>query len=193
MLGFKPFGAPMRENACETLLMDEYESIKLTDYQNLTQEEAAKFMDVSRPTFTRIYEVARKKVAKAFVESRVIIVEGGEVDFAQDWYKCASCNSTFDAKKDSRPRKCPHCSSNEFNSIEEHGSIERTKYEIDDSNEEGDKHTYCICPDCDIKIPHKKGVPCRENICVRCNRPMMKEDSIPHREALRRLELARYQ
>ncbi len=38
------------------LYFEEYEAIKLLDYENMTQEEAAVCMDVSRPTLTRNYD-----------------------------------------------------------------------------------------------------------------------------------------
>jgi len=60
--GFKPFGAPPALNDAVNMLFEEYESLRLADYDNLTQEEAAKRMNVSRPTFTRIYDRARKKL-----------------------------------------------------------------------------------------------------------------------------------
>ena len=59
MEGYKPFGIPRRELDSVTLLFEEYEAIKLADYENLTQEEAALKMNISRPTFTRLYDKAR--------------------------------------------------------------------------------------------------------------------------------------
>ncbi|MBL7197831.1 MAG: DUF134 domain-containing protein, partial [Candidatus Omnitrophica bacterium] len=43
----------------------------------LRQVEAAKKMHVSRPTFTRIYAVARAKVGDALVNIKAIKIEGG--------------------------------------------------------------------------------------------------------------------
>jgi len=73
---------------------EEYEAINLCDYEFLTQAEAAKLMKVSRPTFTRIYESVRRKIAKAFVEGSCIHFEGGNVSIA-DWFKCHECKITF--------------------------------------------------------------------------------------------------
>ena len=67
MEGFKPFGIPMRELEPVVLLYEEYESIRLADYENLTQEEAAIKMGISRPTFIRLYEKAQR-----FIPSPVI-------------------------------------------------------------------------------------------------------------------------
>ena len=41
MEGFKPFGIPMRELGSVDLLFEEFEALRLADYENLTQEEAA--------------------------------------------------------------------------------------------------------------------------------------------------------
>jgi len=77
--GFRPFGNQGQSGETLCLLFEEYEAIKLSDYNLLTQEEAAKKMNVSRPTFTRIYEKARQTIALAFVEGKVIVIEGGNV------------------------------------------------------------------------------------------------------------------
>ena len=69
------YGVRGRKTNEVILHLEEYEAIRLLDYQNLTQEEAAVYMDVSRPTLTRIYEEARNKVATAFVEGRDLISE----------------------------------------------------------------------------------------------------------------------
>jgi predicted DNA-binding protein (UPF0251 family) len=60
MEGFKFFGVPMLELEPVVLLFEEYEAIRLADYENLTQKEAALNMKISRPTFTRLYDKARK-------------------------------------------------------------------------------------------------------------------------------------
>lgn len=95
MRGFKPFGTPFMNTEPVVLLLEEYESIKLADYDNLNQKDAALKMGVSRPTFTRIYDIARKKVAKAFVEGLPIIIHGGNVEFRDNWYRCLDCNRIF--------------------------------------------------------------------------------------------------
>lgn len=91
MAGFKPFGIAMCEMKSINLHLDEYESIKLVDYENLSQEIAAERMGISRPTLTRVYNSALKKVAKAFVEGLAIEIEGGNVEFEKQWYKCKKC------------------------------------------------------------------------------------------------------
>jgi len=57
--------------------VEEYESLRLIDYEFLTQEQASVEMQIARTTLQRIYDSARKKVAKAFVESLVLRIDGG--------------------------------------------------------------------------------------------------------------------
>ncbi len=63
------------------LTLDELEALRLADLEGLGQEEAARRMNVSRPTFGRIVEQARKKVAAALVHERGISIQGGVIQF----------------------------------------------------------------------------------------------------------------
>ncbi len=107
MQGFKPFGIPRREIDSVVLKYDEYESIRLLDYEGLMQEQAAEEMNISRPTLTRIYENARKTIAKALVEGKAIVIEGGNVDFGKQWYRCRKCYKLVDGVENHKP--CKNC------------------------------------------------------------------------------------
>ncbi|MCK7507010.1 MAG: DUF134 domain-containing protein [Desulfobacterales bacterium] len=50
------------------LNLDEFEAIRLADYEQLYQEEAAARMNISRQTFGRIIEAAHKKIADVLIE-----------------------------------------------------------------------------------------------------------------------------
>jgi uncharacterized protein len=91
MKGYKPFGIPVCEIEQVTLKIEEYESFKLVDYNLHSQDEAAELMNVSRPTFTRIYNRALKTIIKAFVEGKAIVIEGGNYQFDKEWYRCKKC------------------------------------------------------------------------------------------------------
>ena len=91
MKGFKPFGIPRRMLSSVSLLYDEYEAIRRLDYEGMNQDQAAVQMNVSRPTLTRIYEKARKTIAQALVEGKMIMIEGGNVQFDRAWYRCRRC------------------------------------------------------------------------------------------------------
>src|SRR4030066_2172794 len=95
MEGFKPFGIPMRELESVDLLYEGYGALRLADYEDLTQEEAAEKMNISRPTFTRLYDKARKSIAKAFVEGKAIIIQGGTYISDDYWYRCDDCHETI--------------------------------------------------------------------------------------------------
>lgn len=78
---FKPQGIPMRELEELVLTFDEFEAIRLKDLEGLEQEEAAKKMNVSQPTFHRIVSTARKKLAEAITRGKAIRIEGGSFRF----------------------------------------------------------------------------------------------------------------
>lgn len=59
------------------LAVEEYEAIRLVDFQGLTQEEAAAQMGVARATVQRIYAQARRKLAVFLVEGRPLRIGGG--------------------------------------------------------------------------------------------------------------------
>ena len=60
---------------------EEFEALRLVDYEGLTQEEAGKRMGVSRGTVWRALTSARKKVAQMLVEGRELIIlpQGNEM------------------------------------------------------------------------------------------------------------------
>ncbi len=59
------------------LTHEELEAIRLKDLSDLEQEECAQQMGISRPTFVRIIDSARKKVADALVNGKEIRIDGG--------------------------------------------------------------------------------------------------------------------
>jgi len=76
--GMKPIGIPMRECYSPIIMtVEEYEVIRLIDFENLTQEACAKQMEVARTTVTAIYMKARKKIAEALVTGNALIITGG--------------------------------------------------------------------------------------------------------------------
>lgn len=114
--GMSVFGVRGRKSNEVTLRIEEYEAIRLLDYQNLTQEQAAVHMDISRPTLTRIYEEARNKVATAFVEGRDLVFRGGDIYFDKNWYKCNSCQASFSDYSDDT-KNCPVCNFDDLISL----------------------------------------------------------------------------
>lgn len=74
---FEPAGGEAQESVI--LGYDEYETLRLLDYEKFSQEQCAKRMNVSRPTVTRMYEIARQKIADALVNGKRILISGGDV------------------------------------------------------------------------------------------------------------------
>ena len=98
--------------------IEEFECIRLLDYEHLSQEQAATYMEVSRPTLTRIYERARHKIATAFTESHQLIIEGGRAIFNGEWYQCDTCSSKFNNPLHIKVHACPLCSSQQIQKLE---------------------------------------------------------------------------
>jgi predicted DNA-binding protein (UPF0251 family) len=78
---FKPWGIPASDLEEVILTLDEYEAIRLADYEQLYQEEAAGKMNISRQTFGRIIEAAHKKIADVLMNGKALKIEGGKVSF----------------------------------------------------------------------------------------------------------------
>ena len=64
---FKPVGIPYRtlEEVC--LSVEEAEAVRLKDLEGLEQEECARKMSISRPTFHRVLGAARGRIADALL------------------------------------------------------------------------------------------------------------------------------
>ena len=77
---FKPAGIKMSELNESILTFDEFEAVRLKDFEGLEQKDAAEKMGISQPTFHRLISVARKKLADAIVNSKAIRIEGGKVE-----------------------------------------------------------------------------------------------------------------
>ncbi|MBS7527216.1 DUF134 domain-containing protein [Fusibacter paucivorans] len=85
---FGPKGQGYTGNANLVMTVEEYESIRLMDYEGMNQEESAKKMEIGRSTFQRIYDDARKKIAQSLVEGRTINIEGGDYKICENLGEC---------------------------------------------------------------------------------------------------------
>lgn len=72
---FKPRGIPMYSLDEVELELDELEAIKLADFDEMFQEEAAKKMNISRATFGRIILKAHHKIADAIINGKAIKIK----------------------------------------------------------------------------------------------------------------------
>jgi uncharacterized protein len=169
--GFQPIGVPYSEAAVVTLLYEEYEALRLADYSGLKQEEAARLMNISRPTFTRIYSSCLKKLAVAFTEGRSIVIEGGDVEFDKQWYRCNICTTVFH-HPDAAHKVCISCHSEDIEHINQ--SIRDWK-EQRSAIKPVNIVEYCICPGCSYEIVHQPGIPCFSHTCPDCKTPLIRK------------------
>jgi predicted DNA-binding protein (UPF0251 family) len=112
--GFKPYGNKKNSGKAESVFLnlEEYEALRLCDYEMMNHHQASVLMGVSRPTFTRIYSKARQKIAEALVLGKQIIIEGGKVYFDSEWYSCNACGCYFNnPEKLEEIKECPLCKS----------------------------------------------------------------------------------
>ncbi len=45
---------------------------------------------------------------------------------------------------------------------------------------------YCICPECGVKIPHRRGIPCQNEKCPDCGNEMFREGSFHHKQWMKK-------
>ncbi len=112
---FRPMGVPTNVLQGVCLSVEEIESIRLKDLEGLEQEECAQKMHISRPTFHRILESVRKKLADALINGKAIQIEGGNFGLPQSRFRCNNdgheWNVPFEALANKIPLSCPICSS----------------------------------------------------------------------------------
>ncbi|MDI6881037.1 MAG: DUF134 domain-containing protein [Desulfitobacteriaceae bacterium] len=85
---FKPQGIPWCELEEVILTIEEYEAVRLKDAEGLEQEECARQMRISRPTFVRLIQSARNKIALALTQGKGLRIEGGHHKFYGEHGKC---------------------------------------------------------------------------------------------------------
>ena len=66
------------ENKVLVLSLEAFETFRLIDYEHMTQLEASKVMGVGRTTIQKLYQEARKTIAKSLIEDTMVRIKGGE-------------------------------------------------------------------------------------------------------------------
>ena len=84
---FKPRGVPLASLDESVITIDEFEAIRLKDLNLFDQEECARKMDISQPTFHRLILSARKKIADAIVNGKALRIKGGCFSFSDNQKK----------------------------------------------------------------------------------------------------------
>ena len=117
-VSFKPAGVPRRMLEQVLLRVDQFEALRLADYEKLSQADAAEAMGISPATFSRLIESARYSLAQAIIEGKRLDIEGGAVDYVHTLQRCEDCgdealielkSGKTAGKNSSHP--CRHCGS----------------------------------------------------------------------------------
>jgi uncharacterized protein len=107
---YKPAGVPGRFLEEVTLTFDEFEALRLADFEGLYQEDAAKQMKISRQTFGNILSAAHRKVAECLLKGKALKIEGGRIEMPARQFKCADCGHLWQAPcRADCPETCPAC------------------------------------------------------------------------------------
>lgn len=91
-----------REIEAVKLTVEECEAIRLIDYRDLDQFEAAEKMEVARSTVQRLYKEARFKIADALINAKAIEIGGGQYRLCEDYFiveECPDCPSQIKQRK----------------------------------------------------------------------------------------------
>lgn len=81
------------------LTIDEFEAIRLSNFEGLYQTDAAEKMNVSRQTFGRIVDCANKKIADALVNGKAIKIEGGQFEVRSKYFVCKRCGKKMHRRR----------------------------------------------------------------------------------------------
>lgn len=118
---FKPVGVPMSNIDEVSLSIEEAEAIRLKDLEGLQQEDCAERMRISRPTFHRVLESARGKLADALINGKAIRIEGGRFEMARRRFRCGNDGTEWDVIFEKMisgsPQSCPQCHSSNVHPV----------------------------------------------------------------------------
>jgi predicted DNA-binding protein (UPF0251 family) len=107
------------------LLVEELEAIRLKDAEGLEQEECGRLMNISQPTFYRVLESARRKIAEALTQGKAIRIEGGDFEMAERKFACRSCGHSWEVPFCTGQRgidmTCPKCESRDIHRTGQRG------------------------------------------------------------------------
>ncbi len=81
---FKPIGIQMRELEVADIPLDEFEAIRLCDFEEKNQIEASEIMGISRGTVQRLLQSGRKKIVDALLNTKVINIKNNYKEMREE-------------------------------------------------------------------------------------------------------------
>lgn len=163
------------------ITVDEFEAIRLRDYHDIQQKRSAEIMGISQPTFHRTLTSARKKISKALIDGKTIIIVGGDYITGKDRYKCNVCGFEW-RSPEKEYEKCPDCQSKDITIIEEEKTLKETEPPLTQRRSYGGRGIgagpprVCKCPECGYESPKTRGIPCKNTKCPKCETPLCGAD-----------------
>ncbi|BDZ66736.1 DUF134 domain-containing protein [Methanobacterium ferruginis] len=159
------------------ILIDEFEAIRLRDYHDIQQKRSAEIMGVSQPTFHRILNSARKKIADALINGNPLVIVGRGHLIT---YECKDCGFEWQHPH-KEYEKCPDCASSNIIQVEEEYSSESEEFLLQRRSYGGrgvgaGPPTVCRCPNCGYESPKELAVPCSNTKCPKCETPLCGDD-----------------
>ena len=140
---FKPAGVRIVDLVETILSFEESEAIRLIDFEETSQDKAAKQMEISQPTLSRLLKSARKKISDSIINGKAIKIQGGNYKMVKPRGKDLSVG---------RGR----------------GFSGRGRMGGFTAGPSGN----CICPKCKYTETHQTGIPCYQKKCPKCQGPM---------------------
>ena len=116
---YKPPRIPLSDLEKITITLEEFEALKLVDYENLPQREAAISMNVSQATFNRVLKNARTKIVSVLVLGQVLVLEGGNNILPCRIFRCTICSYQWSPNEEGPPKFCPACNSDSIVRVHE--------------------------------------------------------------------------
>lgn len=115
---YRPVKSSKAREVCE-IGWDEFEALRLTDVEQLSQAEVAKMMNISRQSIQLMLQQARYKLTGALSKGQSIRIGGGSVQIHHCPYICNDCGHSFQVAATETEKLCPHCGSNATQCVSE--------------------------------------------------------------------------
>jgi peptide subunit release factor 1 (eRF1) len=138
-------------------------------------------MGISQPTFHRTLTSARKKISKALIDGKMLMIVGEDYITSKKRYKCNICDFEW-ISPEKEYEKCPDCQSNDIIIILENEESEGKDLSLLQRRSYGGPGIrvgpprVCKCPECGYESPKTRAVPCRNTKCPKCETPLCGSD-----------------